>query len=156
MDVINKCNSLNLCPARTMPAMSLVLKHCHPLMSFYLGRQRDNDGKFNLCMQYLLNIVQSKKRQSLAAPSQIVPDLMLVSALFVVSEKHATEAAKLIRLLMKFPKSSQFPPLRRQQNISIAIEFVALFWNKRISTLWILRTGWMIRYIWTQYIFYLY
>lgn len=49
MDVINKCNSLNFCPARTMPAMSLVLKHCHP-MSFYLGRQRDNDGKFNLCM----------------------------------------------------------------------------------------------------------
>lgn len=44
MDVINKCNSLNFCPARTMPAMSLVLKHCHPMMSFYLGRQRDNDG----------------------------------------------------------------------------------------------------------------
>lgn len=62
MDVINKCNSLNFCPARTMPAMSLVLKHCHPMMSFYLGRQRDNDGKFNLCMQDLLNIVQSKKR----------------------------------------------------------------------------------------------
>lgn len=126
MDVINKCNSSNFCPARTMPAMSLVLKHCHPMMSFNLGRQRDNDGK-NLCMQDLLNIVQSKKRQSLADPSQIVPDLMLVSALFVVSEKHAPEAAKLIRLLMKFPKSSQFPPLWRQENISIAIEFVALF-----------------------------
>lgn len=127
MDVINKCNSLRFCPARTMPAMSLVLKHCHPMMSFYLGRQRDNDGKFNLCMQDLLNIVQSKKRQSLADPSQIVPDLMLVSALFVVLEKHATEVAKVIRLKMKFPKSSQFPPLRRQENISIAIEFVALF-----------------------------
>lgn len=66
-------------------------------------------------MQDLLNIVQSKKRQSLADPSQIVPDLMLVSALFVVSEKHATEAAKLIRLLMKFRKSSQLPPLRRKR-----------------------------------------
>lgn len=131
---------------------SIATLWCH----FNLGRQRDNDGKFNLCMQDLLSIVQSKKRQSLADPSQIVPDLMLVSALFVVSEKHATEAAKLIRLLMKFPKSSQFPPLRRQENISIAIEFVTVFWKKRISTLCILRTGWMIRYIWTQYIFYLY
>lgn len=71
MDVINKCNSLNFCPARStcMPAMSLVQKHC-PMMSFYLGRQRDNECEFNLCMQDLLNIVQSKKRQSLADSSQ--------------------------------------------------------------------------------------
>lgn len=96
MDVINKCNSLNFCLARTMSSMPLAQKHC-PMMSFYLDSQRDNDDELDLCIQDLLHIVQSKKRKSLADPSQIVPGLMLASALFIESEKHATEAAKMIQ-----------------------------------------------------------
>lgn len=115
MDVINRCMSLNFCPARTMSAMSLAQKHC-PMMSFYLDSQRDNDDELDLCMQDLLRIVQSKKRQSLADPSQIVPGLMLASALFVESEKHATEAAKLIQTFEKVPLAEPVPSIMKTRD----------------------------------------
>lgn len=92
--------------------MSLAQKHC-PMMSFYLDSQRDNDDELDLCMQDLLHIVQSKKRQSLADPSQIVPGLMLASALFVESEKHATEAAKLIQTFEKFLLAEPVPSIMK-------------------------------------------
>lgn len=103
---------MNFCLARTMSSMSLAQKHC-PMISFYLDSQRDNDDELDLCMQDLLHIVQPKKRQSLADPSQILPGLMLASALFVESEKHATEAAKLIQTFEKVPLAEPVPSIMK-------------------------------------------
>lgn len=112
MDAINKCNSLNFCLARTMSSMPFAQKHC-PMMSFYLDSQRDNDDELDLCIQYFLHIVQSKKRQSLADPSQKVPGLMLASTLFIESEKHATEAAKMIQTFEKVPLAEPVPSIMK-------------------------------------------